>query len=95
MVTHFHTTSTYYLYYLTSLTDKLENTHARKTQALLIPLPPITIAGRGLTTSYSPLPQIPLSIWKLTTHSLNLPTKKSATPSGITQRSPLDIRSMY
>eukprot|EP00983_Pelagomonas_calceolata_P072082 1151534-Pelagomonas_calceolata.AAC.1 len=41
---------------------------------------------------HGPLPQTPLSAWKLITHPLNWPTKKSAIHFGRFQKSSLDIR---
>eukprot|EP00983_Pelagomonas_calceolata_P067353 1149443-Pelagomonas_calceolata.AAC.1 len=48
-----------------------------------------------LNYATQPTPQSPLSVQKLITHALNLPTKKSAMPFGITHDSPQNIRLTY
>eukprot|EP00983_Pelagomonas_calceolata_P057710 1145187-Pelagomonas_calceolata.AAC.1 len=71
------------IHYLTNLNDKLKVHMHKKRLALLIPLDTTIRDGRNLTIPYHPPP---LQTQKHTTQSLDLLTRRSATPSGKIQR---------
>eukprot|EP00983_Pelagomonas_calceolata_P047288 1140561-Pelagomonas_calceolata.AAC.1 len=73
-----HRSHAFPIYYLTNLNDKLKiHMHKSTSLALLqISLDNITIAGKGSTMPYNPVPKSPPPTLKLTTQTVNLLTKR-------------------